>query len=85
MEDRNLCAGIQAPPPQLLGVLRRLRAPARSFRGAAGSLSPPTGEAAMPDSHVASLPHDDAADYDGAYATTTSGYEWDELTAKERG
>ena len=36
-------------------------------------------------SHRGSLPHDDAADYDGAYATTTSGYEWDELTAKERG
>ena len=37
-------------------------------------------------SHRGSLPHDDAADYDGAYATTsTSGYEWDETMAKERG
>jgi hypothetical protein len=35
-------------------------------------------------SHRGSLPHDDAASEDGAY-TTTSGYEWDEATAKERG
>ena len=36
-------------------------------------------------SHRGSLPHDNAANYDGAYATTTSGYEWDEVMAKERG
>ncbi|PEN12606.1 HAD family hydrolase [Longibacter salinarum] len=36
-------------------------------------------------SHRGSLPHDDAASEDGAYTISTSGYEWDETTAKERG
>ena len=36
-------------------------------------------------SHRGSLPHDEAAERDPQYASLTSGYEWDETTAKERG
>jgi len=36
-------------------------------------------------SHRGSLPHDAAAEQDPQYASLTSGYEWDETTAKERG
>ena len=36
-------------------------------------------------SHRGSLPHDEAAEHDPQYASLTSGYEWDEITAKERG
>ncbi len=35
-------------------------------------------------SHRGSLPHDDAAEQDPQYKALTSGYEWDETTAKER-
>ena len=36
-------------------------------------------------SHRGSLPHDDAADQMPPYVSSTSGYEWDETTARERG
>ena len=36
-------------------------------------------------SHRGSLPHDEAAEQDPQYESLTSGYEWDETTAKERG
>lgn len=36
-------------------------------------------------SHRGSLPHDAAAEQDPSYSSLTSGYEWDESTAKERG
>ncbi|MFB6099353.1 MAG: HAD-IG family 5'-nucleotidase [Salinibacter sp.] len=36
-------------------------------------------------SHRGSLPHDEAAEQDPQYESLTSGYEWDESTAKERG
>ena len=36
-------------------------------------------------SHRGSLPHDEAAERDPQYESLTSGYEWDESTAKERG
>ncbi|WP_208427001.1 HAD-IG family 5'-nucleotidase [Salinibacter sp.] len=36
-------------------------------------------------SHRGSLPHDEAAERDPQYESLTSGYEWDETTAKERG
>ena len=36
-------------------------------------------------SHRGSLPHDEAAERDPQYASLTSGYEWDETSAKERG
>ena len=36
-------------------------------------------------SHRGSLPHDEAAEHEPQYASLTSGYEWDETTAKERG
>lgn len=36
-------------------------------------------------SHRGSLPHDEAAERDPEYESLTSGYEWDESTAKERG
>jgi len=36
-------------------------------------------------SHRGSLPHDEAAEKEPKYSSLTSGYEWDETTAKERG
>ena len=36
-------------------------------------------------SHRGSLPHDEAAERDPQYASLTSGYEWDESAARERG
>ncbi len=36
-------------------------------------------------SHRGSLPHDEAAERDPQYESHTSGYEWDETTARERG
>jgi hypothetical protein len=36
-------------------------------------------------SHRGSLPHDEAAEREPKYSSLTSGYEWDETTAKERG
>jgi HAD superfamily 5'-nucleotidase-like hydrolase len=36
-------------------------------------------------SHRGSLPHDEAAERNPQYESLTSGYEWDETTAKERG
>jgi HAD superfamily 5'-nucleotidase-like hydrolase len=36
-------------------------------------------------SHRGSLPHDEAAEREPKYSALTSGYEWDETTAKERG
>lgn len=36
-------------------------------------------------SHRGSLPHDEAAEQETKYSSLTSGYEWDETTAKERG
>ena len=36
-------------------------------------------------SHRGSLPHDEAAEREPTYTSLTSGYEWDEATAKERG
>ena len=36
-------------------------------------------------SHRGSLPHDEAAERTPSYSSLTSGYEWDETTAKERG
>jgi hypothetical protein len=36
-------------------------------------------------SHRGSLPHDEPAEKEPVYSSLTSGYEWDETTAKERG
>jgi len=36
-------------------------------------------------SHRGSLPHDEAAEREPHYSSLTSGYEWDEVEAKERG
>ena len=36
-------------------------------------------------SHRGSLPHDEAAEQNPQYESLTSGYEWDETTARERG
>jgi HAD superfamily 5'-nucleotidase-like hydrolase len=36
-------------------------------------------------SHRGSLPHDEPAEKEPVYSSLTSGYEWDEATAKERG